>query len=306
MTMKSDRAITIEFLKTFLVLVENHSFSRTAEEIGRSQSAVSLQIKRLEEIAGTPILTSSGKSLSLTQQGTILYEYAKQIVDLNDECINRLDGNILSGTIRIGIPSDFAIAFLPMILGRFTETHPNISLDVQCELSASLTQKIETQECDIVVALDDGRPTRYLKSLWRDPVSWIGWQSHKVHRKLPLPLVLFPEPCQYRERVVRTLAGLKIPYKIVFSSSSMAGNHAAIQSGLGITALSRNSIPPYFHELPKSRNLPALDKVHVGIYWNTRGSTKATLELASFLSQVLDRKLEKISKDSRITSEADD
>ena len=300
--MNTDRAIPIEFLKTFIVLLENRSFSRTAEQVGRSQSAISLQIKRLEEVAGTPILTSSGKSLSLTQQGAILYEYAKQIVELNNECINRLDGNLLAGKIRIGIPSDFAIAFLPMILGRFTETHPNVFLDVKCELSADLTQAIDNQECDIVVALDDGRPTRYLKSLWRDPVSWIGWQSHKVHRTSPLPLVMFPEPCQYRERVVRTLAKSKIPYKIIFSSSNMAGNHAAIQAGLGITALSKNSIPPYFHELPKSRYLPTLDSVHVGIYWNERGSTKATLELANFLLQVLDTKLEKIPRDSRIAS----
>lgn len=294
--MSNERAIPIELLKTFLVLLENHSFSQTAEEVGRSQSAISLQIKRLEEVAGTPILTSSGKSLSLTQQGSILYEYAKQIVDLNDECVNRLDGNLLTGNIRIGIPGDFAIAFLPMILGRFARSHQNISLDVKCELSANLTTAIDTQECDIVVALDDGRSTRHLKFLWHDPVSWVGWPSHKVPQNLPLPLVLFPEPCQYRERVIRTLARAEIPYKILFSSSSMAGNHAAIQAGLGITALSKNSIPPYFHALPQSRYLPALDHVHVGIYWNVRGATKATLELAHFLSHVLSSRLRKIPK----------
>lgn len=294
--MNSKRAIPIEFLKSFLVLLENHSFSQTAVEVGRSQSAISLQIKRLEEVAGTPILTSSGKSLSLTQQGQILYEYAKQIVQLNDECINRLDGNLLVGKIRIGIPSDFALAFLPLILGRFTETHPNVSIDVKCELSFDLRQTIDSQECDIVLALDDGKPTRYLQSSWRDPVSWIGLRSHSVHRNSPLPLVLFPEPCQYRERIIRTLTKSNIPYRILFTSQSIVGNHAAIQSGLGIAALSKHSIPPYLQELPKSHNLPALDDVQVGIYWNARGATKATLELGEYLSEALTSKLKKIPR----------
>ncbi len=227
-TLNSKRAIPIEFLKSFLVLLENHSFSQTAIEVGRSQSAISLQIKRLEEVAGTPILTSSGKSLSLTQQGEILYEYAKQIVRLNDECINRLDGNLLAGKIRIGIPSDFAILFLPLILGRFAETHPNISIDVNCELSTDLRHTIDNQECDIVLALDDGRPTRFLKSLWRDQVSWIGMKSHEIHRISPLPLILYPEPCQYRERIIRTLTKSNVPYRVLFTSQSIGGNHAAI------------------------------------------------------------------------------
>ncbi len=299
--MNSKRAIPIEFLKSFLVLLENHSFSKTAVEVGRSQSAISLQIKRLEEVAGTPILTSSGKSLSLTQQGEILYEYAKQIVRLNDECINRLDGNLLVGKIRIGIPSDFAITFLPLILGRFAETHPNVSIDVKCELSADLRQTIDSQECDIVLALDDGKPTRFLQSSWRDPVSWIGLKSHKIHRNSPLPLVLFPEPCQYRERIIRTLTKSNIPFRILFTSQSIAGNHSAIQAGLGITALSKNSVPPYLQELPKSHNLPTLDDVQVGIYWNSRGATKATLELGEYLSEALTSKLKKIPRGELIT-----
>ena len=144
--MSIERVIPVDLLKTFLVLRENHSFSKTAEVVGRSQSAVSLQMKRLQEIAGSPLFTSSGKSMFLTQQGEILYDYARQIVGLNDECVNRLDGNVLMGTIRIGIPSDFAITFLPRILGRFTEANPNIALDVKCDLSAELTRMIDDQK----------------------------------------------------------------------------------------------------------------------------------------------------------------
>lgn len=303
--MAIDRVIPIDLLKTFLVLRENHSFSKTADVVGRSQSAVSLQMKRLQEIAGSPLFTSSGKSMFLTQQGEVLYEYARQIIRLNDECVNRLDGDVLMGTIRIGIPSDFAITFLPRILGRFTEANPNIALDVKCDLSADLTRSIDERGYDIVVALDDGRPSRYLAKLWRDNVSWVGWQSLDVHQKRPLPLVLFPEGCQYRLRIVQALGQQDIPYRVVYSSSNMAGNHAAIQAGLGVTALSKHTIPPYLHEIPKTKHLPTLNDVDIGIYWNARGATKATQELATFLTNILDKRLTPLDKEDRTGNGAD-
>lgn len=300
--MTNDRAIPIDLLKTFLVLIENHSFSKTAEVVGRSQSAVSLQMKRLHDVAGSPLFTSSGKSLSLTQQGEILLEYARQMIKLNDECVNRLDGNLLMGTIRIGIPSDFAITFLPRILGRFTEANPNIALDVQCDLSADLTRMVEERDYDLVLALDDGRPSRHLTKLWREPVSWVGWKTYEVYKNRPVPLVLFPDGCQYRARIAQALGRKNIPYRIVYSSSNMAGNHAAIQAGLGVTALSKSTIPPYLHEIPKTKYLPDLDSVDVGIYWNVRGATKATQELAEFLINILDKKLTPVPMHGRSTT----
>ena len=123
-----ERILPTDLLRTLLVLARTRSFSRTGEEIGRSQSAVSLQMQRLQHVVGSPILTTSGKSFGLTPQGEIVLEYAKQMVALNDECVGRLDGGILTGTIRVGIPSDFALSFLPRLLGRFSESNPDIAL----------------------------------------------------------------------------------------------------------------------------------------------------------------------------------
>ena len=119
-----ERMLPIDLLRTLLVLARTRSFSRTGEEIGRSQPAVSLQMRRLQQIVGSSILTNSGKSFGFTPQGEIVLEYAKQIVALNDECVGRLDGGILTGTIRVGIPSDFALSFLPQLLGRFSGEQP--------------------------------------------------------------------------------------------------------------------------------------------------------------------------------------
>ena len=285
------RSIPVDLLKTFLVLRENRSFSRTAELVGRSQSAVSLQMKRLQEISGAPLFTGSGKSLSLTQQGDVLHDYAQRIVKLNDECVDRLDGNLLTGTIRIGVPSDFAITFLPQVVGHLARIYPSIAMTVTCGLSADLIRTIDDRYCDIVLALHDGGSSRYLEKLWREPVSWVGLSTHDICMTRPLPLVVFPERCQYRALMVRTLDKAGIPYRIVYSSPDMAGNHAAIKAGLGVTAFSRCSVPPYLHELPDTPYLPELGSVDVGVYWNPRGATKATRKLTESLVTILDRKL---------------
>ena len=208
---RMERILPIDLLRTLLVLARTQSFSRTGEEIGRSQSAVSLQMRRLQQIVGSPILTNSGKSFSLTQQGEIVLEYAKQIVALNDECVGRLDGGILTGTIRVGIPSDFALSFLPQLLGRFSETHPDVALDVTCELSRDLIGGLARNAFDVVLAVHDDRSTAHLTDQWREPMAWVGSETYDLRARRPLPLVLFPDGCQYRLRVLSALRRRDIP-----------------------------------------------------------------------------------------------
>ena len=195
-------------------------------------------MRRLQQIVGGPILANSGKSFGLTPQGEIVLEYAKQIVALNDECVGRLDGGILTGTIRVGIPSDFALSFLPQLLGQFSETHPDVALDVTCELSRDLIGGLARNEFDVVLAVHDDRSIAHLTDEWREPMAWVGSQTQDLRARRPLPLVLFPDGCQYRLRVLSALRRRDIPYKIVYSSSNLAGNQAAIESGLGLTGIS--------------------------------------------------------------------
>ena len=288
---RMERILPIDLLRTLLVLARTQSFSRTGEEIGRSQSAVSLQMRRLQQIVGSPILTNSGKSFGLTQQGEIVLEYAKQIVALNDECVGRLDGGILTGTIRVGIPSDFALSFLPQLLGRFSETHPDVALDVTCELSRDLIGGLARNAFDVVLAVHDDRSTADLTDQWREPMAWVGSQAHDLRARRPLPLVLFPDGCQYRLRVLSALRRRDIPYRIVYSSSNLAGNQAAIESGLGLTAISQSTVPPTLRPLPPCPELPALDDFDIGLFWNPAGATGAIRALTAAMVEVLDRRL---------------
>ena len=248
-------------------------------------------MRRLQQIAGSPILTNSGKSFGLTQQGEIVLEYAKQIVALNDECVGRLDGGILTGTIRVGIPSDFALSFLPQLLGRFSETHPDVALDVTCELSRDLIGGLARNAFDVVLAVHDDRSTAHLTDQWREPMAWVGSEAHDLRARRPLPLVLFPDGCQYRLRVLSALRRRDIPYRIVYSSSNLAGNQAAIESGLGLTAISQSTVPPTLRPLPPCPELPALDDFDIGLFWNPAGATGAIRALTAAMVEVLDRRL---------------
>lgn len=286
-------SIPPDLLRTFVDLAKSGNFSKTGQHVGRSQSAISLQLKRLQDMVGSALLTTSGKDIALTEQGKILYDYAEQILRLNDECIDRLQGNILTGSIRLGIPSDFAITYLPAILGRFITSFPDVLVDVNCELSKDLARGFDENRFDLVLCLYDGHYDTDRVRSWTDPVRWVANKNQHIEVQKPLPLVLFPEGCQYRARVCQVLKDADIAYKIVYSSSNLTGNLAAMWSGLGVTALSESSIPPELQSLPKETPLPDLGTVTVALYWRSRGATKATQELVRFLSQILDSRLAK-------------
>ena len=210
---------------------------------------------------------------------------------LNDECVGRLDGGILTGTIRVGIPSDYALSFLPQLLGRFSESHPDVALDVTCELSRDLISGLTQNGFDIVLAVHDDRSTAHMTDQWREPMAWVGSQAHDLRARRPLPLVLFPDGRPYRLRVLSALQRRDIPYRIVYSSSNLAGNQAAIESGLGLTAISTSTVPPSLHALPPCAELPALDDFDIGLFWRPGGATGAIRALAAAIVGVLDREL---------------
>lgn len=283
--------IPIDLLRTFMILVETKSFTEAGERVGRSQSTVSLQIRKLVELCDAPLFSGSGKDITLTQTGRHLADYGRRIIDLNDECIRIIEGRSLAGRIRIGIPSDFAISFLPPTLGRFSADFPDVSLEVTCQMSSSLLRQLDEGKLDVVVALEDGRNSSYLQAVWRDPMVWVGRLSLQVSQMRPLPLVLFTDECAYRSNILHVLRRESIPYRIAFSSQSMAGNQSAIEAGLGITALSLHSIPHTMQQLPENAGLPMLPFVNIGLFWNPRGSATIIRSLAEFLRQVLNAKL---------------
>ncbi len=250
-------------LKSFIAIAETGTFSRGAEVVGRTQSALSLQIKKLEEGLGCQLFDRSGRKVKLTDQGEIFLGYAKRIIQLQWEAYSRLKEPDIEGEIRLGTPEDFATHYLPEVLALFRKHHPRIQLNVSCDLTLNLVDGFNRGEFDIILVKRDPKATRGGTKVWREPLVWAAadhWQPEK-----PLSLVLSPQPCIYRARALAALDRAKKPWHISYTSPSLAGTIAAVKAGLGITVLPENMLPTGVHAIRGELKLPELADAEIAL-----------------------------------------
>src|ERR1700709_556887 len=186
-----------ELLRAFQLIAAGHSFTQAADQLGRTQAAVSMQIKRLEEILGQSVLSrGKGGGIALTPHGRYLLGRTRQILALNDEVIATFRAPAISGIVRLGTPDDYALSHIPGVLRRFAETHPAVQVDVLCSSSTDLCERLKAGELDLTLASDGNQPRNWPSvSLWRGPLSWITSTRYAPHRQDPLPVALAHEGC---------------------------------------------------------------------------------------------------------------
>jgi DNA-binding transcriptional LysR family regulator len=264
-------------LQCFIAVSETGSFTRAAERVSRTQSAVSQQIARLEQLLGTPLLTR-GRSLSLTPEGEIFLGYARRIFALQREAMDRFEEPELQGEVRFGLPEDFASVFLAEVLADFARIHPRILLNVECDLTLNLLERFKQHAFDLVL-VKVSRPEDFPngQDVWSEPLEWVG-DASLVEAGKPLPLVLSPQPCVYRAGAIAALESAGRPWRLAFSSPSFAGTIAAVQAGMGLTVLPRNMVPPGCATIT-GKQLPRLSDTHVSLLkHNSRDPAVASLE----------------------------
>ena len=252
-------------LRTFYTLASTGSFTRTAEKVGRTQSAISQQIQKLEESLGQPLFIRTRRHVALTTAGEVLLGYARQALQLLDQALDKLMFAEAGGEVRFGSPEDFATFFLPDILARYLDEHPAVLLRTNCELTLTLIEGFDRGHYDIVVIKQDpGRIHAGAVPLWRERLVWVG-----NGRMLPVAsrdgavrLVLSPEPCVYRKRALDALDRAGIPWTVMYTSPSLAGAAAAVQAGLGLTVLPRNMVPAGLAPLA-GQSLPDLEETQI-------------------------------------------
>lgn len=240
-------------LKSFIAIAETGSFSQAAETVGRTQSAVSLQIKRLESGLNCQLFDRSNRQVELTDQGEVFLGYARRIIDLQWEAFSRLNEPEIGGEIRLGTPEDFATHYLPEILSAFSRQHPQIQLNVVCDLTLNLVAKYRKGDLDIILVKRDPERVKGGTRVWKEPLVWVGAESYQP--KESLSLVLSPQPCIYRARALAALERTRRSWHIAYTSPSLAGTIAAVRAGLGITVLPATMIP---HGLVALRGQPKL------------------------------------------------
>ena len=253
-------------LECFLAVVETGSFTRAADKVARTQSAVSQQITKLENQIGKSLFVRA-KSLVLTAEGEILLNYAKKIIQLNRDAMDRFRRPELQGEVRFGLPEDFASVFLSEVLTEYASLHPRILLNVECDLTLNLFEHFKGGKFDLVL-VKMNRPEDFPNGMnvWSEALEWVGNSDiFYMNGEQPVPLVLSPHPCVYRARAIHALEENNKKWRIVFSSHSYAGTIAAVKAGMGITVLPRNMVPDGLEIIRAGSNIPRLDDTHISL-----------------------------------------
>ncbi|HSH48646.1 MAG TPA: LysR family transcriptional regulator, partial [Halomonas sp.] len=236
--------IPTELLRTFVTIKDLGGFTSAGELLGRSQPAISLQIKRLEETLDTKVFLR-GSSLTLTADGESVYSYAKEILALNDSLIKKLTGENVTGKVRLGIPSDLELAFLPKALKSFSKIYPNISVEVDCEISKTILQRYQQSFYDIILIMEpvnkeekrDGRDYRI------ESLEWVMAPDYQISEEDGISLISYPQGCIYRSITEHLLTTKGIKYRTTYTSTNLLGLISAVEAGLGITVMARSTVP---------------------------------------------------------------
>ena len=202
----ADRLVNLELdlLRAFVTVVETASFTRAAAMLGRTQPAVSLQIRRLEDRLRSPLLDRGGKGVALTTEGAALLPHARRLLRLNDEIVSTLGEGDLEGEVRFGAPDDIATMHLPGILGAFARSHPRISLAVTCDYTANLLDQMSRGMLDLALIKREPVGPELGVRVWSEPLVWVALDASIVETT-PLPLIIAPAPDIYRKRALGAL-----------------------------------------------------------------------------------------------------
>lgn len=260
MAMNLPPALDAELLRSFVLIAEGHSFTEAAVRVGRTQSAVSMQMRRLEEMLGQKVfLRGKGGATELTAHGQFLLSRARQILSLNDEVMSAFRAPQITGTVRLGTPDDYALTHLPPILKRFAETHPAVQVDVQCMPSNELVSRLRNDELDLTLVSQGNEPRNWPSvSLWRGPLTWITSVRHAPHRQDPLPLALAHDACAWRAAALAALDKAGRRYRVAYLSGTQVGTHAAVLAGLAVTVCAISTLPEGLRRMRPDEGLPPL------------------------------------------------
>jgi len=283
------RNLELDLVRTFVTVVEAKSFTRAAERLGRTQSAVSLQVRRLEERLERQLLSRDPRHVTLTAHGEAFLPRARQLLRLNDEIVGQLSDDGLEGEVRLGSPEDFATVHLPEILGEFAKAHPKVTLTVTCDLTLNLLDRLRDGSLDLALIKREPLGPDLGVRVWREPLVWVAADPGVLERAEAAPLVVAPSPCVYRKRAIGALEQHGRPWRIAYTSPSLAGQHAALRAGLGLTVLPREMVPPDLVRLGEPQGLPPLHDAEIALMRASTATPRAAERLAEFILSSLDR-----------------
>ncbi|PTQ74061.1 LysR substrate-binding domain-containing protein [Pseudomonas sp. GV071] len=278
--MSSYVGIDSELLRTFVAIADLGGFTRAAEAVNRTQSAVSMQMKRLEEdVVQRALFEREGRQVRLTAEGQVLLGYARRILKLHGEVINTLREPHMVGSVRIGTPDDYVMRFLPGILSRFAQAYPMVQVEVHCESSAQLLQR-QDLDLSIVTRMPGDEIGQLLR---QERFVWAEAQGFSPHEQTPMPLAMFNSDCFCRAWACNALETMDREYRVAYTSPSLSALMAVVSAGLAVTAQLQSLITPDMRILGKAEGLPELPLCSIVLLRNTRTQSPVSESLAEHI-----------------------
>jgi len=276
--------LSIDQLRSFVTIAETGSYTRAAERLYRTQPALSVQIKRLEEHLGTRLFERTGRQTILTEPGQVLLDYAQRILDLNEEAVAKLAVTETEGSVRVGVLEEVALGPLVGLLTKFGRLCTKIELELQVATSWDLADRIRENELCLAVA-NGTYATDPATPLWQERYVWAVNPAYDFPAAGSLPLVLDPLscPCKMRDDALAALDGQDFRWHVVFSSVSLTALQAAVRAGLGIGILAESALTPDMRVLGPQEGFPEITPAEIALYRGSRATSEAVDCLADFL-----------------------
>jgi DNA-binding transcriptional LysR family regulator len=288
MTRGYDRMVNldVDLVRAFVTIAETGSATHAAERLGRTQPAVSMQIKRLEERLDVQLFVRTPRRLALTAEGESILPAALRLLRANDEMVCGARADELDGEVRLGAPEEFAAIHLAPVLAEFTRAHPNVGVTVCCDLSVQLLERFRAGMLDLVLVKREAQSALDGEVAWREPLVWLGADGAVPVKNGAVNLCVRPSPCLLRKRAIRVLedAGRKV--RVTYTSPSLMGLHAAVRAGIGLTVLPLETAPPDLAILQDGL-LPPLGAVEMTLLKSSAALPRAAEVLAAGILRAL-------------------
>ncbi len=255
--------LDLDQLQSFCAIADCGSFTEAARRVNKTQSAVSMQIKRLEERLGHSLLSRDGRTVKLTQYGEALYTRARKMLRINAEIMDQFSDEDLSGAIRFGVPDDYAVRLLPVILSSFQKTHPRIMVDVRCQPSEELLEGMKRGKYDLIV-FTQGTNREYGELFRTERMFWVAAQGGQALHLDPLPIA-GGQPCCWRDNAVEVLDRIGRDYRVAYTSSNALAIASAVLTDLAVGFLPESALQPGMLAIREDRDLPRLRDAEIAL-----------------------------------------
>ncbi len=258
--------LDLDLLKTLVAIAETGNFSAAATEVHRTPSAVSMQVKKMEEVLGRPIFLRDSRSVELTADGAFLLEHARRMLALNREAVARFVMPEVQGVVRLGAPDDVAERYLVETLRRFNESHPQVTVNVFVDNTARMVEMLNRGQLDLtLITCDLSNPVQRAEIVYREQLVWAVCKGGVAAEQTPLPVSVWEEGCAWRTAALSRLEEQGRPWRVAFQSAHISGQRAAIMADLAVAPIPVSSLGGCVVEASPQFGLPKLPKYALGL-----------------------------------------